>query len=72
MNKYAGVYPPGAIRSNIRVMARALAQGADHILLGKPTNHLDIRYQHEALDLMATLPSGATVVLQDLNLAARC
>lgn len=55
-----------------RVMiARALAQGADHILLDEPTNHLDIRYQHEVLDLVATLPGSATVVLHDLNLAAR-
>lgn len=53
------------------VLARALAQGADHILLDEPTNHLDIRYQHEVLDLVAKLPGSATVVLHDLNLAAR-
>ncbi|MGW5571014.1 ABC transporter ATP-binding protein [Nocardia thailandica] len=54
------------------LIARALAQQADHLLLDEPTNHLDIGYQHELLGLVAALPATTTVVvLHDLNLAAR-
>lgn len=53
------------------LIARGLAQGATHLLLDEPTNHLDIRYQHELLALLAALPTSVTVVLHDLNLAAR-
>jgi iron complex transport system ATP-binding protein len=39
-----------------RVMvARTLAQEADHLLLDEPTNHLDIRYQREVLGLVRGL-----------------
>lgn len=53
------------------LIARGLAQGATHLLLDEPTNHLDIRYQHELLELLTTLSASVTVVLHDLNLAAR-
>lgn len=53
------------------LIARALAQQATHLLLGEPTNHLDIRYQHEILRLVRGLDTCAVVVLHDLNLAAR-
>ncbi|MEV0294839.1 ABC transporter ATP-binding protein [Nocardia sp. NPDC050710] len=54
------------------LIARALAQQADHLLLDEPTNHLDIGYQHELLGLVGDLPGTTTiVVLHDLNLAAR-
>ncbi|WP_431966109.1 ABC transporter ATP-binding protein [Nocardia sp. bgisy134] len=54
------------------LIARALAQQADHLLLDEPTNHLDIGYQHELLGLVRDLPGTTTiVVLHDLNLAAR-
>src|SRR6202034_4356397 len=33
------------------LIARALTQGADHLILDEPTNHLDIRYQVEVLEL---------------------
>ena len=39
------------------LIARALAQGADHLILDEPTNHLDIRYQIEVLELVAGLES---------------
>ncbi|MEV0105081.1 ABC transporter ATP-binding protein [Nocardia sp. NPDC050799] len=53
------------------LIARALAQQADHLLLDEPTNHLDIGYQHELLGLVRELTATTLVVLHDLNLAAR-
>ncbi|MFC4376817.1 ABC transporter ATP-binding protein [Nocardia halotolerans] len=54
------------------LIARALAQQADHLLLDEPSNHLDIRYQHELLSLVRGLHTTTTiVVLHELNLAAR-
>jgi iron complex transport system ATP-binding protein len=58
-----------------RVMiARALAQQPNVLLLDEPTSHLDIGYQQEILDLVKRLNAaeGLTVVavLHDLNLAA--
>ncbi|MGH3612443.1 MAG: ABC transporter ATP-binding protein [Pseudonocardia sp.] len=53
------------------LIARTLAQEADHLLLDEPTNHLDIGYQHEVLQLVRTLAVSTLVVLHDLNLAAR-
>ena len=53
------------------LVARALAQESDHLLLDEPANHLDIRYQHEILGLVRALAVTTVVVLHDLNLAAR-
>ncbi|MFF2555112.1 ABC transporter ATP-binding protein [Nocardia sp. NPDC058058] len=53
------------------LIARALAQQADHLLLDEPTNHLDIHYQHELLSLLGELAVTTVIVLHDLNLAAR-
>lgn len=53
------------------LIARTLAQEADHLLLDEPTNYLDIRYQHDILTLVRTLDVTTVVVLHDLNLAAR-
>lgn len=55
------------------LLARALAQTPQVLLLDEPTAHLDIRYQLEMMDLIAGLNAdGITVVaaLHDLNLAA--
>jgi iron complex transport system ATP-binding protein len=56
------------------VIAKALAQEAEVLLLDEPTSHLDIRHQVEVYDLMAWLngEKGLTIVsvLHDLNLAA--
>jgi iron complex transport system ATP-binding protein len=52
------------------LIARALAQGADHLILDEPTNHLDIRYQVEVLELVAELEITVLAALHDLSLAA--
>lgn len=57
------------------VVAMALAQSPQLLLLDEPTAHLDVRHQIEALELVARLnrERGLTVLasLHDLNLAAR-
>ena len=52
------------------LVARALAQQADHLILDEPTNHLDIRYQMEILELVAGLGVTVLAALHDLGLAA--
>jgi iron complex transport system ATP-binding protein len=52
------------------LIARAIAQGADHMILDEPTNHLDIRYQVEVLELVAGLGVTVLAALHDLSLAA--
>ncbi len=52
------------------LIARALAQGADHLILDEPTSHLDIRYQISVLELVAGLGVTVLTALHDLNLAA--
>lgn len=55
------------------LLARALAQGGDVLLLDEPSAFLDIRYQVEMYDLLAELNAGGHTilsVLHDLNLAA--
>jgi iron complex transport system ATP-binding protein len=53
------------------LLARALAQDAPLLLLDEPTAHLDIRYQHEYLELVKDLAAdkGLTILitLHDLN-----
>jgi iron complex transport system ATP-binding protein len=52
------------------LIARAIAQGADHLILDEPTNHLDIRYQIEVLELVADIGVTVLAALHDLSLAA--
>ena len=52
------------------LIARALAQGADHLILDEPTNHLDIRYQLGILELVVGLGATVLAALHDLSLAA--
>ena len=56
------------------VIARALAQESQVLLLDEPTSNLDLKYQAEILELVCTLQrqKGLTVImaLHDLNYAA--
>jgi iron complex transport system ATP-binding protein len=52
------------------LIARALTQGADHLILDEPTNHLDVRYQVEILELVTGLGVTVLAALHDLSLAA--
>ena len=52
------------------LIARALAQGADHLILDEPTSHLDIRYQVEILELVAGLGVTVLAAIHDISLAA--
>lgn len=56
------------------LLARALAQEPDVLLLDEPTSHLDINFQFEIMDLVSSLrrERGLAVlaVLHDLNLAS--
>jgi iron complex transport system ATP-binding protein len=52
------------------LIAQALAQGADHLILDEPTSHLDIRYQVEILELVAGLGITVLAAIHDLSLAA--
>ncbi len=52
------------------LIARALAQEADHLILDEPTNQLDIHNQVEILELVAGLGVTVLAALHDLSLAA--
>jgi iron complex transport system ATP-binding protein len=56
------------------LLARALAQDADVLVLDEPTTHLDLRHQagiHDVVrDLVRARAVGVVSVLHDLNLAA--
>ena len=52
------------------LIARSIAQGADHLILDEPTNHLDIRYQIEILELVKGLGLTVLAALHDLSLAS--
>lgn len=53
------------------MIARALAQTSEVLLLDEPVNHLDVRYQLEVLSLVRRLGITTLVALHDLDLAAR-
>lgn len=57
------------------IIARAIAQQADLILLDEPTSHLDVHHQLEVLELVKRLnrERNTTIiaVLHDINMAAR-
>lgn len=55
------------------LLARALAQQSNYLLLDEPVTGLDVRYQLELMELLTTLgpQKNMVVVLHDLELAAR-
>ena len=52
------------------LIARALVQEAGVLILDDPTNHLDIRYQFEVLDLVRGVSVTTLTSSHDVNLAA--
>jgi iron complex transport system ATP-binding protein len=57
------------------VLARALAQETQFLLLDEPTGNLDLKHQVEVLDCLAQAASvrgvGVVIAMHDVNLAAR-
>jgi iron complex transport system ATP-binding protein len=57
------------------LIARALAQKADILLLDEPTSNLDIKHQLEVMEIMKNIVKNkgisAIMALHDLNLASR-
>jgi len=57
------------------LIARALAQEADILLLDEPTSNLDIRHQLEVMEIMTNIVHkkgiSAVMAIHDLNLASR-
>ena len=61
-------------QAQLVVLARALAQGTNVLLLDEPTAHLDVAHQIEVMDCVRRLVKegglAAVAVVHDLNLAA--
>lgn len=53
------------------LIARALAQNTQVLILDEPANHLDIQHQIELMYLLQSLPITLIISLHDLQLAAR-
>lgn len=57
------------------ILARALTQDTEFLLLDEPTSHLDLNFQYEVLDLISRLNRSkkATIisVFHDINLASK-
>lgn len=52
------------------MIARAILQSPELLLMDEPTNHLDIKHQVEVLELAKSLGKTVLVSIHDLNLAA--
>jgi len=53
------------------LIARAIVQRPEILIMDEPTNHLDIFYQHEILSLVKKLGLTLIMTIHDLNLAAQ-
>ena len=52
------------------ILARALAQQTQCLILYEPTNHLDIKYQLQLMDIVRSLRLTVVSAIHDLNIAA--
>lgn len=53
------------------VLARAIVQGPSLMILDEPSNHLDIKYQLEILQIIKNLGINVLAALHDISLAAQ-
>lgn len=53
------------------LLARALVQQAEILLLDELTSHLDVYYQHQLLSLVRGLQKTVIMTIHDMNLAAQ-
>ena len=53
------------------LIARALVQGAQLLIMDEPTNHLDVYYQHQIMHLVKALNITVLMTVHDLNLAVQ-
>lgn len=53
------------------LIARAIVQSANILIMDEPTNHLDMYYQHQILALAKQLNITLLITIHDLNLAAQ-
>ncbi|MGI6634702.1 MAG: ABC transporter ATP-binding protein [Christensenellales bacterium] len=52
------------------ILARALAQQTPCLILDEPTNHMDIKYQLQLMDIVRGLNRTVLAAIHDLNIAA--
>ncbi|WP_286233539.1 ABC transporter ATP-binding protein [Thalassotalea sediminis] len=52
------------------LIARAIVQRPEILIMDEPTNHLDIFYQHQILSIVKDLGLTLVMTIHDLNLAA--
>lgn len=52
------------------ILARALAQQTPCLILDEPTNHMDIKYQLQLMDIVKGLNRTVISAIHDLNIAA--
>ncbi len=51
------------------LIARAIAQETNFIIMDEPTNHLDVGYQMKVMDLIRSLDKTVLTAIHDLNMA---
>lgn len=52
------------------ILARALAQQTPCLILDEPTNHMDVKYQLQLMDIVKSLNRTILSAIHDLNIAA--